>query len=408
MLKKRYILFNKLPHNNKVMLFLRWTTKMRNIVLNVFINIYTISIHNDISLLIVSNIIYFIASHSGYALNWIRLRFHPQSIKHNFIISYVLFIVSFIYLYFVKDYSRWIMSFYLVFWFWNWLYYFTTIYFEAGHLPEKMRDFYASTLKAWDNIVKIIIPALISLIFYLAMSGITSWYDILLLLAPAPFIIALVLISKINITQIPKIDTSIWIKEYLFPKDIPIRKIYFYMLFWVQRTLVILFSIFLLNTLINEINIWLYEALFSLVSIWLLIIYSINTNAGNRNYLMRSSYIVVWLAIAWLGVFQDPIYLVMYSIIMIGLEPIAWSIMFAYYYDILDVLLKHPNIKYKHQWIIWTDFWVNFARIWFLVFILLLIKLVWSSTAIIIWFFLLWILKAIHPFVINLNTQKNN
>lgn len=400
LLRNRLTWFKNLPYKNTLMMVLRRTTKMRNIILNVFINIYTYSIYESIDLLILSNILYFCFTYSGYFWSWYSLNWKNLNLRNNFIISYIIFVCSFVWLYFMKSAPWWILVFYAMLGLGNGMYYFATVYFESNHLDKNVRDFYASTLKAWDELVKIVFPLLISGIFLLAKYMWRDGYAILLLFAVLPFLWAFLLILRLPDMHVSKIETPISFVTYLFPAWIsPYKKMY-YALFGVQRCLAIVFSVYLLWVLQTEINIWVYESILAVIWIWVLLLYSQKIDASNRSRILVIAFGGVALLVAWLGIFQDIWYLVFYSVLIIIFDSLARTINFAYYYDILDEFNKEANIQYDHQWIVVSDLYVNLLRVLFLIFLYALTFFLDTQQVVMCWFFLLAMCRVINIFVI--------
>ncbi len=374
---------------------------MRNIILNIFVNIYTYSVYQDLELLFWSNIAYFFCTFLWYFVSWYSLQWRKLYVRKQYVTSYVIFILSFLLLLFYHDTVEWLFLFYTLLWLGNGIFYFTTIYFESHHLDLAMRDFYASTLKWGDQLIKVFLPVLLWGVFFATELWWWDPYVYISLVALLAFIAALYLISLLPPLFLEKMDEKYSPISYLFPKGFWLVERSYYLLYWAERCFVIVYSIYLIWVLQTEVSIWLYESLISLLAVWLLLHYSTKVNAAKRKSML---YIVFgWIALLtfWLWVFQSLRFLLVFSVLSIFLDPLARTIWFAYFYDTLDKVNISSTHQEKHQSIVATNFYCNISRISFLLILLLLLSYFPTEYVVSVAFFLLAFWRVVTIPVVN-------
>jgi len=285
MLKKFVKDFNKLPESNKSMIYLMWIYSAGGIIAWIFINIYVFSFNKEIIDVLVYNAIFFWTSLIWFSGIWYFMSHRGFNVKNMYYISYFSFILSFSMI-FLVDWYLWIYLFWIIYWLWEWSFRSALHSQELVNIKDKNRDLYSSMISSWENIIKIVIPFLVSAIFFIVSSYFSfSPYVILFLLLPFIYVISFFFIKNIwNYT--PK-----KIKYKDFKNFVNLKKYGFWHLYfiftWLSHALVyILLPIIAISILKTETNVWLFEWIISLFSTFLVIFLSSKRNVNNRIKIM--------------------------------------------------------------------------------------------------------------------------
>lgn len=111
MFKKFLTSFNKLPLSNKSMVYLMWIYGVGSIITSTFVNIYIFKLHNSFAEILFYNMAFFSATFVGFSLlGWI-MSVLQGNIKNMYYLSYVLFILSFLFLLVYWGHQTWYISF---------------------------------------------------------------------------------------------------------------------------------------------------------------------------------------------------------------------------------------------------------------------------------------------------------
>ena len=286
MFKKFIKDFKDLPKSNKSMVFLMWIYSIWSIVSWLFINIYVFQINKDILDVIYYNLVFFTSTFIWFSVLWYLMSLYRKDIKLLYYVSYILFISSFLSLLLFQTYIFSIFIFGIIYWLWTWTFWCAVHTQELVHIKDNKRDLYSSSISVWTNLISIIIPLFVSLIFFLSSNLFNiDWYLILFFTLPLLYLLSFIFIKNIESYKPSKIKKA---DIYNF---FNIKKYKFWLLYifsvwlyhWLSFFLLSIVAIYLLK---SEINVWLFEWIISIISTILLIFIANKRNSSNRIKIM--------------------------------------------------------------------------------------------------------------------------
>ncbi len=395
--------FRKLPESNKAMVYLMWIYSVWALIAYTFINIYVFKIHNSFKDIIIYNILLFTSNFFWFSIIWWIMSILKKNIKNLFYIAYLFFILSFLSLFIFKQNAIYI--FWILYWLWNGSFRCAVHTQELKNIEDINRDFYSSSISAWRNILQIITPLLISLIFYITNILNFDWYLILFLTLPALYLSSFFIIKKID-SYTPKKITLLDFKNFFNFKKYKFWHLYFLVWWWLIRSLeMVLIPIISIVLLKNEINIGLFQWILTILSTYVVINLSSKRNKNTRlkyffiiSILIFISNITLWLYFS-LSIF------VFFSLATILLSPIFRVSEHVYDLELMDYIKTDDNDFYPAM--IMRDF---VTWIWRILALIILYILLESSTIDTInilksWLILRWFFIILTPFTILLRQK---
>lgn len=338
--------FHKLPNSNKSMIFLMWIYSIWWIIWWLFINIYVFQLNKEILEVLYYNLLFITSTFLWFSLLWYIMSLYRKDIKILYYVSYILFIISFLSLFFFHGALLSIFIFGMIYWLWNWAFWCAVHTQELVHIQDEKRDLYSSSIAAWSNTISIVIPLFVSFIFFLSDNMFQiDGYIILFLILPLLYLTSFLFIKNIESytpSQITKKDVYNFfnLKKYKF---------WLLYIFWValyHGLTFFIWAIIAIYLLKSEINVWLFEGIMSIISTILLIFIANKRNSHNRIKIM--GYLIWLIAINYLiFVFNFNIFwYIIFTLLWIILWPLYRVSEHVYDLKIMDSI-KLP----------WSDFY---------------------------------------------------
>lgn len=364
--------FDSLPISNKSMIYLMWIYSTWFIISSIFINIYVFKLYSSITDVIIFNIISYTSIIVWFVVFGFLMSVWGKNIKNMYYVWYVLFILSFLSLFFLEWNIIWVYIFSFIFWLGDWAFWNAVHTQELKHIEDKNRDFFSSSISAWDNIIKIVLPLIISWIFFVGKVWEFDAYILVFLFLPLIFMISFLFIRNIE-DYIPKKISFDDIKLFFNLKKHKYWHLYF-LTSWINEALiVILIPILSIYFLKNEINVWLFQSFLTFVSISLIVHFSWKRHNWNRFKYLFIIVILMSLNYLFLWIFLWTISFIVFSLIILFLEPILWVSYHVYNLYLMDSMETCDNDFYPSM--MWREVLLWIWRIWILSLFALIISL---------------------------------
>ena len=285
MLKDFIEKLKKLPKSNKSMIYLMWIYRIGEIIGSLFMNIYVFSLNKKILDVLQYNAVFFTSVFIWFSLVWLLFSAYRKNIKNMYYLAYSAYIIAFILL-FIFNWYLWVYLFAVIFWVGCWMFWCAMHTQELVNIEDRTRDIYGSIAFFWVNIINIVVPIIISVIFFIVGKYFDfSAYIVLFLTLPIIYATSFLFIKDIwNYipTKVEKKD----IKNFFNFKKYWFGLLYFFSV-WVHRCIIaFLFPVIVITLLKSEINVGLFEWFAWLVSAFLIIFTSSKRNIKNRTKIM--------------------------------------------------------------------------------------------------------------------------
>ncbi len=362
--------FNNFPLSNKSMIYLMWIYSFWQFIAALFINIYIFKIDNDITNVIIYNIIFFAScllwfSGVGYILSLYKI-----NIRTMYYLSYIVFILSFIFLLLFKNNIVWSYIFWFIYGTWLGSFWCAVHANELNNIADENRDFYSSLISAGWNILQIITPLLVSVLFYFSSFFSINWYYLLFIIIPIVNLISFLFIKNTWVyipSKITKDDVINFfnLKKYFWWQ----AYIFFTGMLWAFK--IVILPIIAIILLKNEVNVWIFESIMWLISFFLVIFLSHIRNAKNRLIILFWVTLVIFL-VHLLFSFSFNIYTyIFFNLSLVILSPIFRVSEHVYDLKIMDTI-KNTDSDFFPSMIL-REFTLAISRISTLILCLLLV-----------------------------------
>lgn len=330
--------FKKLPESNKAMVYLMWIYAVWALIAFTFVNIYVFKIHNSFKDIILYNINFFTFWFIWFSILWFLMNIYNKNIKNMYYISYFLFTLSFICLFIFNWNLIWAYIFWSLYWLWNWSFRCAVHTQELKNIKDENRDFYSSSISAWRNILQIITPLLISLIFYVTSIIKIDWYLILFILLPILYLSSFLVINKIE-SYTPKKITLSDLKNFFDFKKYKYWHLYFLLWWWFIRSLeMVLIPIISIVMLKTEINIWLFQWIITIISTYVVIKLSFKRNEHTRLKYFFIICFLLFISNVAMWIYFNLTIFVFFSLAAIFLNPIFRVSEHVYDLELMDYI----------------------------------------------------------------------
>lgn len=390
-----------LPLSNRSMVYLMWIYEVWSIISGIFISIYVYKLNNSLTDLILYNIFFFLWIFIWFVIFWWFLSILKREIKKIYYISYILFILSFSFIYFFNEISYSIFVFALFYGIWAWCFWLAVHTNELSNIKNNKRDFYSSAISTWNSLLKIIVPLFVSLVFFLWIYFNFDWYLFLFLLLPFIYIFSFFYIKN-TWEYTPSSITKKDLKNFLNFKKYKFANLYI-VFWWLYHAISsVSFAIIALLFLKNEINIWIFESFVSLLSVLAVMFLSTKRNEDNRLKIMFYSMIIISINLILFAINFTLIWYIIFSLVIIFIKPLYRVSEHVFDLKIMD------SIK---QW--WADFFpamiirdsiLSFSRLVFLTLSFVLLSYIEFDLIFVLKLFL--VLEAIVFFFIRFSIHK--
>jgi len=348
-LKESFLHLNKEVQST---IFIRRINKTRTLIITTFANVFIYQVHWTISWMLLSNILYFIASTIWFFIWWRVINNKKETnIKHLFYPAFIILSICFLLMPRLWKTLRGVYTFFFITWIWSGLFYFGTTNYEAVFLNDEVRNFYSSVLNAWYVVLKIVTPLLVALFFYLQPRVDISWYTLLFVTTWFIYLYGLKFIATMPDHIVEK--RPLWkIKHYFINWKTTLYSSLFYIFYWLDKWVQILFALLLIMILKTEIALWVYEWALNIFAVFAMIALGVKASKKQQNSIFLWA---AWLfALLCILVWTVPsmVTLILFSAWMIIVEPILRSMRLADYYRYQDIINKQWS---PHLWVIYAE-----------------------------------------------------
>ena len=401
MFKKFINNFKKLPQSNKSMVYLMWIYWVGSIISGMFINIYVYKINNSIHDAIIYNAIFYTSALVWFSVVWQIMWVLGKDIKNMYYLSYILFILSFLEIFLLKNTLVWAYIFWILYAFWNGSFWNAVHTQELNNIEDKNRDFYSSSISAWDNIISIIVPSIIALMFYLSWIIKIDGYIMIFFILPFVYLVSFLFIKNIA-SYIPKKIHLRDIKNFFHLKKYKYWHLYFF-IWWiilsVYSVLIPTISIILLK---NETNIWIFQWILTIISTSIVIHLSHKRNEKERFLYLLVPAILLFMTYIMFSYFLSLTSFIIYSILWLILNPIFRVSAHVYDLSLMDSIKTESSDFYPamilREYVLWM--W----RLLWLIWLYILSKVLdfSNSETIRLWLMFIWICYLLTILIIQL------
>ena len=247
----------------------------------VFLNIYVFKIHSSIQDLIIYNFIYYTASFLWFGfLGWM-MTIYAGNIRNLYYISYVLFIVAYFLLIAFEGTLFAIYLFGILFGFWNGTFWNAVHTQELKNIENKNRDFYSSSISAGQNIIAIVVPFMVAVIFYITDIYQINGYWVLFEILPIVYLLSFIFIWNID-SYTPGKITRRDVSNFFDFKKYKFWHLYFMIRGISHGFTMNILPIITILMLKNEVNIGLFQSILTLISTVLIVYLSNRRMRENR------------------------------------------------------------------------------------------------------------------------------
>lgn len=368
--------FKKMPVFNKSMVYLNWFYFLWQTVMLIFVSVYVLKFQNSFLDLIIYNAVFTFSAFVWFFISgfWVS-KFHKSS-KNIYYFSYLFFTLSFILLLLLNDTFVWILLFWIIYWSWFWAFWCANHCLELAYIEDKERDLYSSVMAAWNSLIRVVLPIIISWVFFLLTFTKFDPYLIIFLFIPFVYTFSFKFINKLP-DYIPKSIEKGQFKEFFNIKKHLNGHIFmlFYWLDWSLSSLLLPgLSILFLQ---NEVNIWLFNWLLAFISSYIVVHLWLQRLPHSR-FKHYASFIGIWIFNLLLLSFFFNIYMYfLFSFLLLLTWPLVKSSQHTYNLALMD------NFKSDKSWfmlgMIWREFVLLIWRIlWFIISFFLFLTTSWN------------------------------
>lgn len=258
MLSTFFSTFFRLPLSNRSMIYLMWIYSLGGVITGVFLNIYVFKIHSSIIDLILYNLIYFTSSFLGFGLlGWMMAQI-SGNIRNMYYISYVMFIVAYFVLLVFDGTLLAVYLFAILFGFGNGAFWNAVHTQELKNIADKNRDFYSSSISAGQNIISVVVPFFVAIVFAITAYYHMDGYWVLFEILPIVYISSFIFIHNID-TYIPAKITMRDVSNFFDWKRYKYGHLYFMIRGISHGFTMSVIPIITILMLENEVNIGLFQ-----------------------------------------------------------------------------------------------------------------------------------------------------
>ena len=406
MLKKFIKNFKKLPESNKSMIYLMWIYWAGWIIGSLFVNIYIFSFNKEILDVFYYNIIFLTNVLIWFSGVWLLFSIYSKNIKYMYYLSYSSYIIAFILL-FMFTWFLWIYLFAIIFWLGFWMFRCAVHTQELVNIKDKDRDIYSSIISSWKNIIDIIMPFIISAIFFIVSLYFNfSPYLVLFVILPIIYLLSFFFIKNIwdyIPLKIKKKDFKNFfnLKKYLF------WQLYFLFVWLYQGLFWSIPAIIAITILKTEINVWLFEWIITFISTFLVILVSSKRKRKNRIRFMWILSVLLFINLTMFAYNFNIYWYIIFTLIALLLNPL-----YRISEHVFDLKLM-DTIKLK-----WSDFYPAMIfreislwiwRISILLFFIFLVKSWFENNQILrIWLVFIWLFLILAWWSVALHMKYEN
>lgn len=326
----------------KIMFFYNFSS----VILNTFFGAIIYKINNSLMDLLIYSLIMICVADLSFILFGVLISIFKLSMKKNYYFSIIINTLSYIWLVFNNST---LIDFY-IFGVLHGIsigsYWLSLHTYELTHTKDKDRDFYASVLSLGTQILKLLVPFLSTIIFFISMKFFNNEYLLLLYIIPLIYIFSLNPLKDIEEFKAQKLFINKFKKE-LFTYENKIITIYTFFDSFKFGNLLVLNSYVTIIALNSLLNIGIATTIFSIITLLLTGIISNYRNINNRIKIMFIGIIGIILA-----------YIPLYYEINIYTY-IWWSLMLIIFNPLYEITSRVINLYSMEKMMIEDSFYTS-------------------------------------------------
>ena len=292
-----------------------------SVILNTFFGAIIYKINNSLMDLLIYSLIMICFSDLSFILFGALISIFKWSMKRNYYFSIIVNTFSYIWLVFNNSSLFDFYIFGILHGISTGTYWLSLHTYELTHTKDKDRDFYASVLSLGMQVLKLVIPFLSTIIFYISVKIFNNEYLLLLYIIPLIYIFSLYPLKDIQEFKAQKLSISKFKKE-LFSYENKIITIYTFFDSFKFGNLIVLNSYITIIALNSLLNIGIANTFFSIITLLLTGIISNFRNSDNRILIMFIG--VLGVIIAYLPLYYEINFYtyIWWSLILIVFNPL--------------------------------------------------------------------------------------
>lgn len=289
MIHKQYLAFrnNLIKLNNqslaivKIMFFYNFSS----VILNTFFGAIIYKINNSLMDLLIYSLIMICVADLSFILFGVLISIFKLSMKKNYYFSIIVNTLSYIWLVFNNSTLFDFYIFGILHGISIGAYWLSLHTYELTHTKDKDRDFYASVLSLGMQVLKLVVPFLSTIIFFISIKLFNNEYLLLLYIIPLIYIFSLKPLEDIEEFNAQKLSIG-KLKKELFTYENKIITIYTFFDSFKFGNLIVLNSYITIIALNSLLNIGIATTIFSIITLLLTGIFSNYRNFDNRILIM--------------------------------------------------------------------------------------------------------------------------
>ncbi|MCK5461006.1 MFS transporter [Candidatus Gracilibacteria bacterium] len=323
MFQKTLRKFRELPPQTRSMIAIFWVYELAQIITQIFLNAYVFLQTREILSLIIYNFIFGIGIFLGFSIWGIFVAQKQISMRLNYAKSFLIYFIGFMWLLWTPPEFKNLC----IFGFLNGLglgvFWLGVHTFEMIFTKENNRDFYSSMVSIGTQTLRIISPAIATLLFFISEKWLkTDTFFLLFWILPFIYLLAIPFLFKLP-NFIPAKITKKEVKELFFEKKLKSARQYIFWSGFDFPIYSITTAIISLAVLKNVINIGLFETVVGIFSIFTILFLSHRRHENNRVKILKISIFGLVLGILCLSQFERSNYFFFaFSLIFVFLTPI--------------------------------------------------------------------------------------
>ena len=389
-MKKIIQTFSVLPDSNKSMVYLMWIYGVWVIITTIFINIYIFQLNDSYVEVIIYNMLFYTSTFLWFSgVGW-YMWYKQKDIKNMYYIGYVLFILSFVILFVFSQHTLGVYIFSVIYAFWNGAFWNAVHSQELKNIKDKNRDFYSSSISAGMNLIDVLVPLLIAVVFYVWDVFLFDGYTILFAILPLIYVLSFIFIHRID-SYIPDRVSYDDCKNFFNMKKYKFGHLYYFI--WgvrngLKAAVIWIVAIILLET---EMNVWFFQWILALMSMFVVMHFSLKRHTENRLHYLATLSVLLFINFLIFSLYFSVIFFLIFSFVLIFLESLYRVSEHTYDLSLMDNV-KTPTSDFYPSMLL-RELVLYMGRILILILLLLLFLYTWIGIENIlrVWIFFMWL-----------------
>ena len=326
----------------KIMFFYNFSS----VILNTFFGAIIYKINNSLMDLLIYSLIMICVADLSFILFGVLISIFKLSMKKNYYFSIIVNTFSYIWLVFNNSTLNDFYIFGVLHGISIGSYWLSLHTYELTHTKDEDRDFYASVLSLGTQILKLLVPFLSTIIFFISIKLFDNEYLLLLYIIPLIYIFSLKPLQDIEEFEAQKLFISKFKKE-LFTYENKIITIYTFFDSFKFGNLIVLNSYVTIIALNSLLNIGIATTIFSIITLLLTGIISNYRNLNNRIKIMFIG--IVGVIFAYIPLYYE---INIYTYIW-------WSLMLIIFNPLYEITSRVINLYSMEKMMIEDSFYTS-------------------------------------------------